>query len=99
VTLDPARIADIYSRSVAEQIFDGLVRFDQTLTITPALAQHWKASRDGLSWTFTLRKGVKFHHGREVTADDVIYSFTRLLDPKVKSGVADLFLSIRGAQE
>ena len=99
VTLDPARIADVYSRSVAEQIFDGLVKFDQTLTITPALAQHWKASRDGLSWTFTLRKGVKFHHGREVTADDVVYSFTRLLDPKVKSGAADLFVTIRGAQE
>lgn len=98
-TLDPARISDVYSRSVAQQIFDGLVKFDQTLTITPALAQFWKASRDGLTWTFTLRKGVKFHHGREVTADDVVYSFMRLLDPKVKSGAADLFLSIRGAQE
>ena len=98
-TLDPARIRDIYSLSVSQQIFDGLVRFDQTLTITPALAQFWKASRDGLTWTFMLRKGVKFHHGREVTADDVVYSFTRLLDPKVKSGAADLFLSIRGAQE
>ena len=98
-TLDPARISDVYSRSVAQQIFDGLVKFDQTLTITPALAQFWKASRDGLTWTFTLRKGVKFHHGREVTADDVVYSFTRILDPKTKSGAADLFLAIKGAQE
>src|SRR5262249_5717635 len=65
----------------------------------PALAQYWKASRDGLTWTFTLRKGVKFHHGREVTADDVIYSLTRIVDPRTKSGAADLFLSIRGAQE
>ncbi len=99
VTLDPARIADIFSRSVTQQIFDGLVQFDQTLTITPALAQFWKASRDGLTWTFTLRKGVKFHHGREVTADDVVYSFTRILDPKVKSGAADLFSGIKGARE
>jgi oligopeptide transport system substrate-binding protein len=98
-TLDPARVRDIYSLSVSQQIFDGLVRFDQTLTITPALAQHWTASRDGLSWTFTLRKGVKFHHGREVTADDVVYSLTRLLDPKIRSGAADLFLGIRGARE
>ena len=59
--------------------------FDQTLTITPALAEFWRASRDGLTWTFTLRKGVKFHHGREVTADDVVFSLTRLLDPRVKS--------------
>lgn len=65
----------------------------------PALAQFWKASRDGLTWTFTLRKGVKFHHGREMTADDVVYTFTRILDPRVKSGAADLFTSIRGARE
>lgn len=98
-TLDPARIRDIYGLSVAQQLFDGLVQFDQTLTITPALAQFWKASRDGLTWTFTLRKGVKFHHGREVTAEDVAYSLTRILDPAVKSGSADLFANIKGAQE
>ena len=99
VTFDPARIGDVYSRSVAQQIFDGLVQFDQTLSITPALADSWKASRDGLTWTFTLRRGVKFHHGRDVTADDVIYSFTRILDPRTKSGAADLFISIKGAQQ
>ena len=96
-TLDPASIRDTYSLSVVQQIFDGLVRFDQTLNVTPALAQFWRASRDGLIWTFTLRKGVKFHNSREVTADDVVYSFTRILDPKTKSGAADLFLGIQGA--
>lgn len=98
-SLDPARINDIYSRSVSQQIFDGLVQFDQTLTTVPALAQFWKASRDGLTWTFMLRKGVKFHHGAEVTAEDVVYSFTRILDSKTKSGAADLFSGIRGARE
>jgi peptide/nickel transport system substrate-binding protein/oligopeptide transport system substrate-binding protein len=98
-TLDPARINDVYGRSVAQQIFDGLVQFDQTLTIVPALAQFWKSSRDGLTWTFTLRKGIRFHHGREVTADDVVYSLTRILDPRNKSGAADLFTEILGAQE
>ena len=98
-TLDPVRISDVYGRSVAEQIFDGLVQFDQTLTITPALARFWKASRDGLTWTFTLRQGARFHHGREVTADDVVYSLTRILDPRTRSGAADLLASIKGAQE
>ncbi len=98
-TLDPARLRDIYSLAVGQQLFDGLVQFDQTLSIMPALAQFWVASRDGLTWTFTLRKGVKFHHGREVTADDVVYSFTRLLDPRVHSGVADHFLSVQGAAQ
>lgn len=73
--------------------------FDQTLAITPSLAQFWRASRDGLTWTFTLRKGVHFHHGREVTADDVVYSLTRVLDTRLKSTAADLFMNIRGAPE
>ena len=98
-TLDPARIWDIYSRSVSQQIFDGLVQFDQTLTIKPALAAFWRSSHDGLVWTFELRKDVKFHHGREVTADDVVYSFTRILDPKTRSGAAELLLNVAGARD
>src|SRR5437867_13175748 len=98
-TLDPARVSDIYSLSVSRQIFDGLVQFSETLAITPAIAQFWYASRDGLTWTFTLRKGVKFHHGREVTAEDVVYSLTRLLDPRTRSGAADLFSNVMGARE
>jgi oligopeptide transport system substrate-binding protein len=97
-TLDPARINDSYGRTIAQQIFDGLVEFDQTLTITPALAQFWKSSRDGLTWTFMLRRGVRFHHGREMTSDDVVYSLSRLLDPNVKSSVPDLFGSVKGAE-
>lgn len=98
-TLDPARIADIYGRSVSQQIFDGLVQFDRTLRVTPALAEFWRASRDGLTWTFNLRRGVRFHHGREVTAEDVVYSFARILDPKTRSGGADLFMTVRGARD
>jgi oligopeptide transport system substrate-binding protein len=99
VTLDPSRLRDVYSLAVMQQLFDGLVQFDQTLNITPALAQFWTASRDGLVWTFTLRKGVKFHHGREVTSDDVVYSFTRLLDPGTRSGGADHFMNVQGAAD
>jgi peptide/nickel transport system substrate-binding protein/oligopeptide transport system substrate-binding protein len=98
-TLDPGRVGDIYGRPIAQQVFDGLVRFDQTLTITPGLAEFWRASRDGMTWTFTLRKGVKFHHGRELVADDVVFSLTRLLDPRLKSAGADQFTSIKGAAE
>jgi peptide/nickel transport system substrate-binding protein/oligopeptide transport system substrate-binding protein len=98
-TLDPARLSDVYGRPVAQQIFDGLVAFDHTLAIVPALAEHWTASRDGLTWTFRLRKGVRFHHGREVTADDVVFSFTRILDPRLKSSAAEVFGVIKGARE
>ena len=99
VTLDPARPNDIYGRTIANQLFDGLVQFDGVLGIKPAIAETWTASRDGLVWTFTLKKGVKFHHGREVTAEDFIYSFTRIIDPKTKSAGAPLFMKIKGARE
>ncbi len=98
-TLDPARVSDVYSLSISQQIFDGLVQYDNALTIVPALAEFWRASRDGLVWTFTIRRGAKFHHGREVTAEDVVYSFTRILDPKTRSGAAELFLNVKGARD
>jgi len=97
VTLDPACLNDIYGRTVANQIFDGLVQFDKSLAVRPAIAETWRASRDGLVWTFTLRKGVRFHNGREVTADDFVYSFTRILDPATHSTGASFFSNIRGA--
>jgi ABC-type transport system substrate-binding protein len=98
-TLDPAVIADIYGFVVSQQIFDGLVQYDGSLNIIPSIAESWKSSRDGLEWIFYLRRGVKFHNGREVTADDVVYSFTRILDPKTNSKAAEIFLKVRGAKD
>jgi peptide/nickel transport system substrate-binding protein/oligopeptide transport system substrate-binding protein len=97
-SLDPARATDVYAYMVVNQLFDGLVQFDEYLTPLPAMAGFWEASLDGLSWTFYLRQGVKFHNGREVTADDFVYSFTRILDPALQSPVAELFRHIRGAE-
>jgi oligopeptide transport system substrate-binding protein len=98
-TLDPAVAVDIYSVTVIQQIFDGLVQFDKDLNIIPGLAQSWTISPDGLTYAFYLRKGVKFHHGREMTAKDVVYSLTRILDPKVKSPAANFFDRVIGSKE
>lgn len=98
-SLDPAQIADIYAVAVANQIFDGLVEFDVHLNILPALAQSWSASRDGLVWTFNLRKGVQFHNGREMKADDVVYSFSRFIDPAVGSRRSWFLDKVKGAAE
>src|SRR5215831_16357370 len=99
VTLDPALVTDIYGGAVVRQLFDGLVQFDAHLKPIPALAEFWEASPDGRVWTFTLRRGVTFHHGREVTAHDVVYSFTRLLDPHKRLPVTELFRRLQGAKE
>jgi oligopeptide transport system substrate-binding protein len=98
-TLDPAFVTDIYSRTVVSQVFDGLVQFDANLNPLPAIAEFWEASRDGRTWTFALRHGVMFHHGREVTADDVIYSFTRLLDSPKLLPIAGFLRFIQGAKD
>jgi peptide/nickel transport system substrate-binding protein len=97
-TLDPAFTTDIYGGAVVRQIFDGLVQFDANLNPTPAIAEFWEASRDGLTWTFSLRRGVKFHHGREVTAEDFVFSFTRLLRLNSPGPVTELFEHIQGAK-
>lgn len=98
-SLDPARTTDIYAYMVLNQLFDGLVQFDSHLNLVPAIAGFWEASLDGLTWTFHLREGVRFHNGREITADDFVYSFSRILHPAVQSPVAGLFKYIRGAEE
>lgn len=97
-TLDPARVTSTYGALVVQQIFDGLVQFDAELNVVPSVARSWDASQDGLVWTFYLRQGVQFHHGREVVADDVVYSFTRLLDPNIRSAVQSVLTRIKGAR-
>ena len=95
--IDPAFSTDTYSATLIHQLFDGLVQFDQNLNVVPAIASDWRVSTDGLTYTFTIREGVKFHNGRQVTADDVVYSFTRILDPKQRSGAISFFERIKGA--
>ncbi|QTA84290.1 putative ABC transporter, substrate-binding protein [Desulfonema magnum] len=97
--LDPAYITSVYAVNVALNIFDGLVEFDKDLNIVPAIARRWMISRDHRTYTFFLRKGVKFHNGREVIAADFVYSLQRLLDPETQSPVASFFSHILGASE
>jgi len=96
--LDPAFITGIYAVTVANNLYDGLVEFDKDLNIVPAIARMWKISRDHRTYSFDLRRGVEFHNGREVTADDFAFSISRILHPETHSPVASLFLNIHGAK-
>jgi len=98
-TLDPILAVDIHAVTAIQQVFDGLVQFDKDLNIVPAIAKSWKVSSDGLTYTFYLRGGVKFHHGREVNANDFVYSFTRIIDPKTKSPATSLLDKVIGYKE
>lgn len=61
-------------------VYEGLMAQDQDMEIVGRLAEDWDISDDGLTWTFHLRKGVKFHDGVELTADDVVYTLNSILE-------------------
>ena len=80
-TLDPllTTLGDEYI--VDNLVFNGLTRMREDLSIEPDLAESWSFTPDLKRWTFRLRRGVKFHNGDELVAEDVVAMFRRLLDP------------------
>ena len=80
-SLDPARATDLETLWIVDQMYEGLLEFDDDLGVVPALADRWSVSEDGLTYSFGLRPGVLFHDGSALTAQDVVLSFERMLDP------------------
>ncbi|WP_274366198.1 ABC transporter substrate-binding protein [Paenibacillus thermotolerans] len=78
-SLDPSKVHYVGEGHLVRQLFDTLVGYDfDHETLVPKLAHHWESNEERTEWTFYLRKGVLFHHRREMTADDVLYTFERL---------------------
>ena len=100
-TLDPALASDSYSSSIVAQIYSPLVGLTSDLEPTPQIAESWTISRDGLRYVFHIRPGVRFHNGREVTAQDFEYSLTRVFrEPFRSEGLAANYLdAIAGVAE
>lgn len=83
-----------------KRVFSGLVSFDPQLNLTPDLAEWWEISSDGTIYTFHLRENAKFHNGRSVTAQDVIYSWERAASPELASDTVSTYLGdILGVNE
>lgn len=97
VTLDPAIGYDWVNWSIIKSLFSRLMDYKPgTAELTPSLAESYDISKDGLTYTFKLHKGVKFHDGREVVAQDVKYSIERTTNPKTESPGAGFYDSIAG---
>jgi peptide/nickel transport system substrate-binding protein len=80
--LDPtASTSQEIARMLYGNVLEGLVRFDDEGKILPLLAERWATSRDGLTWTFALKRGVKFHNGEPFTAAAVKTKFDRARTP------------------
>ena len=82
--LDPALVDDGESAKIMVNIYEGLLKYNKDSTeVEPALAESWDLSTDGLTYTFHLRKGVKFQDGTDFNADAVKFNIDRQLPPKV----------------
>jgi len=98
-TLDPGKVEDGTTIDLVYQVFEGLVRWSPKNEIEPNLAEKWETSSDGKTYTFHLKKGVKFHNGREMTADDFKFSLERACDPKLASTTIGYLTDIVGVKE
>ncbi|RXT04297.1 ABC transporter substrate-binding protein [Ammoniphilus sp. CFH 90114] len=98
VGLDPHKIPAASSARIYGLIYDGLTKMDPEFNVIPNLATKWEFSEDGKTLTFHLQPGVKFHNGREMTSEDVKYSFERILNPDTGSTVKSFFASIEAIE-
>lgn len=93
-TLDPMQVTNNPSWSMAPNLYDTLVFPNEEKGYIPWIAESWKVSTDGMKYTFLLKKGIPFHDGTEMTAEDVVFSMERLLTMK-QSTVAQYFKYIK----
>ncbi|MFW5885827.1 MAG: ABC transporter substrate-binding protein, partial [Halanaerobium sp.] len=96
--LDPGETTISVNERVASLIFDGLVEYGEANEIVPGIAEDWSISDDGLEYTFELREGVLFHNGEELTAEDVEYTYERILDEDYGSGLRAKIESIESIE-
>lgn len=99
-TLDPMLIGDPGSTLVARQLFEGLTKWDpDSNEIVPAAARSWKVKKGGTLWEFKLRKGMTFHDGSPVTADDFRFAFDRIAKRDNASDLAYVLARVKGFEE
>ena len=98
--IDTARVEDGTTIDMLQNIFAGLVRWNDHSEIVPDIAEKWDVTGGGTIYTFHLKHGIKFHNGRELTADDFKFSLDRACNPATKSTTAASYLNdIVGAKE
>ncbi len=96
--LNPVIANDSASGDINDQVFNGLVKYDKNIRLVGDLAERWDVSRDGKTITFHLRKGVLWHDGVEFTADDCLFTYQRLVDPKVATPYSSSYTDVKKAE-
>jgi oligopeptide transport system substrate-binding protein len=95
-TFDPGQASDQASIEAINTVFTGMVQLNDQFQVTSQMATTWTSSSDGLTWTFTLKSGLKFSDGTPITPADVVYSIDRALSPQISnlSGDAPTYLGL-----
>ena len=98
-TIDPALNSAVDGGNMILHTHECLLIVDQEGKLAPGQAESWEVSDDGLTWTFTLREGLKWSDGTDLTANDFVYSWKRVCDPMVAAPYAETVLSMVGGYE
>lgn len=98
-TIDPALNSAVDGANMIIHAFDGLLKFDQDNNIVGACADEWEVSEDGLTWTFHLRDGLKWSDGSDLTAEDFVYSWKRIVDPNTAAPYGSIINVVKGFDE
>jgi peptide/nickel transport system substrate-binding protein len=96
--LIPSLTSDQSSHEVGGLIYDGLIKLDKDLNMAPAMAESWTYSHDCLDLTLKLRKDVKWHDGYPFTADDVVFTYQTMINPKTPAPFKEGFLLVKDVQ-
>lgn len=96
-TIDPAKVADSVSSTTVNNLDEGLFRLGANAKPNPGVAEHYRVSNDGKTWTFQLRSTAKWSNGSPVTAKDFVYGWRRTVTPTTKSQYAYLFDHVENA--
>jgi peptide/nickel transport system substrate-binding protein len=96
--LIPFLASDSTSSEISSLIYHGLIKYDRNIRLTGDIAKSWEVSRDGLRITFHLRKGVMWQDGVELTADDVIFTYNKVIDPKVPTPYSSIYGPVRSVE-
>src|SRR5205085_2545564 len=92
LSFDPALAPDAFSSAAIDLVFTGMLQLNNKLEVECVLCSTYSVGSDGVTWTFNLKPNLKFSDGTPLTAQDVVYSMDRALDPKTQSGTAPYYM-------
>ncbi len=98
-SLDPHKVQTVYENNIVQDLFEGLTAYDAAGGIVPAVAASWDVSADGTLYTFHLRRDLVWSDGTAITADDVVFSYRRLMNPESAALYAQLFYLVKNGRE